>query len=287
MKYIINEDNAGILIRDFLAKQELSKKSIKAIKMNGDILVNGTHQSVRYCLQKNDVIELIWPNENSNIEPYDYPLDIVYEDDNYLVINKEAGIPCIPTKRYPCKTVANALINYYQKHNFKATVHLVNRLDKDTQGLMLVAKNRYAHYLLSRDIKQVKRIYYCLVEGILDGEGVIDYPITKDKDSVKRIIDTHGKAAITYYSSLKTFDNYSLVKCILETGRTHQIRVHFSSIGHPILADTLYGNSSSLISRQALHSLQMEFVHPITNENVKYIAKIPEDFLCFLTNLST
>lgn len=264
MKYIINEADAGVLIRDFLTKQELSKKFIKAIKMNGDILVNGTHQSVRYCLQKNDVIELIWPNENSNMEPYDYRLDIVYEDEDYLVINKKAGIPCIPTKRYPCKTIANALINYYQKHDIKATVHLVNRLDKDTQGLMLVAKNRYAHYLLSKDIKQVKRIYYCLVEGTLDGEGVINYPIIKDKDSVKRVVDIHGKTAITYYSSLKTFDNYSLVKCILETGRTHQIRVHLSSQGFPLIGDILYGSRQNQL--YYLDSVYLEFVHPFTQK---------------------
>ncbi len=151
--------------------------------------------------------------------------------------------------------------------NLKATVHLVNRLDKDTQGLMLIAKNRQAHYLLSKDIKQVKRVYHCLVEGILKGEGIIDKPIIKDKNSVKRLIDASGKKAITVYRSLKIFDNKSLIECDLKTGRTHQIRVHLSSIGHPLVGDGLYGSMET--KTYYLDSVYLEFVSPFTNKLIQ------------------
>lgn len=267
MKFVIKDQEAGILLREFLCMQNLSKKSIKAIKMQGDILVNGVHQSVRYCLKKDDLVELIWPDEIVEMEPYDFNLKIVYEDDDYLVIDKPIGIPCIPTKRYPNKTIANALISYYQKCHLKATVHLVNRLDKDTQGLMLIAKNRYAHYLLSKDIKQVKRIYHCFVEGKLIGSGVIDKPIIKDENSVKRLISNDGKRAVTNYRCLKVFENSSLIECELETGRTHQIRVHLSSIGYPLVGDELYGAKERKI--YYLDSVQLEFLHPFKNEIIK------------------
>lgn len=266
-KFIVGIEDDEVLLKDFLFKQNLSKKAIKAIKMNGDILVNGNHQTVRYRLKKNDVIELIWPDEISTMEPYEYSLKIIYEDENYLIIDKPAGIPCIPTKRYPNKTIANAIIYYFQMRNLKATVHLVNRLDKDTQGLMLIAKNRQAHYLLSKDIKQVKRVYHCLVEGILKGEGIIDKPIIKDKNSVKRLIDASGKKAITVYRSLKIFDNKSLIECDLKTGRTHQIRVHLSSIGHPLIGDGLYGSMET--KTYYLDSVYLEFVSPFTNKLIQ------------------
>ena len=266
-KFIIGIEDDEVLLKDFLFKQNLSKKAIKAIKMNGDILVNGNHQTVRYRLKKNDVIELIWPDEISTMEPYEYSLKIIYEDENYLIIDKPAGIPCIPTKRYPNKTIANAIIYYFQMCNLKATVYLVNRLDKDTQGLMLIAKNRQAHYLLSKDIKQVKRVYHCLVEGILKGEGIIDKPIIKDKNSVKRLIDASGKKAITVYRSLKIFDNKSLIECDLKTGRTHQIRVHLSSIGHPLVGDGLYGSMET--KTYYLDSVYLEFVSPFTNKLIQ------------------
>lgn len=267
MKFIINTKDEGLMLKEFLFKQEISKKSIKAIKMMGDILVNGVHQTVRYQIKKNDLVELIWPEEKTKMGPFAYPLKIVYEDDDYLIIDKPAGIPCIPTKRYPEKTLANAIIFYYQKNNIDATVHLVNRLDKDTQGLMLVAKKRQSHYLISKDIKQVKRVYHCLVEGIIEGEGIIDQPILKDSNSVRRLINKKGKRAVTYYRSLKVDNNQSLVECILETGRTHQIRVHLSSLGHPLIGDRLYGSKEQ--EEYYLDSVEIEFIHPLTNKHIK------------------
>ena len=264
MKYVIKET---ITIKEYLKALNLSKALICRIKSNGDFLVNGQHQTVRYLLQPQDILEIILPQETSSIIPNDIELNIVYEDQHYLIIDKPSNLPVIPTKRYPDHTLSNGIINYYQKNNIHATVHLVNRLDKDTQGLMLVAKDSYSHYLLSRNIKQVKRVYLCLVDGIMQGQGTINQPIIKDKDSVKRLVDDNGKPSITHYQVIKQLDNQTLVKCILETGRTHQIRVHLAYLNHPLSGDNLYGSKTNCDIY--LDSVELAFINPYTKKKIE------------------
>ena len=276
-----------ILLRDYLKELPISQAMIKRIKREGDFLVNGKSQTVRCLLQKGDCLEIIFPIENSNIQPENIPLKIIYEDDYYIIIDKESQLPCIPTKRYQSHTLCHALMYYYQQIGLKSTIHLVNRLDKETSGYMLVAKTSQAHALLSKDIKQVERVYHCLVEGILEGEGVIERPILKSNDSIKRIVDDHGKYAKTYYKSLMHKNNQTLVECKLETGRTHQIRVHMASIRHPLLGDTTYGPKNAMgLTGQCLHARVLGFIHPRTGEYVEFEAPLPEYFQKLLEKYS-
>lgn len=255
----------NILLRDYLQELPISKAMVKRIKNKGDFLVNGKSKTVRYLLQKGDQLEIIFPQEESTIQPENIPLKIIYEDDYYLIIDKEKGMPCIPTKRYQSHTLCHALMYYYKQKGIQSQIHLVNRLDKDTSGYMLVAKSSQAHALLSKDIKQVQRIYHCLVDGILEKDGYVEQPILKSEDSVKRIIDEKGQYAKTYYYVLEHYKNQTLVECELVTGRTHQIRVHMASLHHPLTGDVLYGSKEGNFY---LESVQISFIHPYTKEKI-------------------
>ena len=263
-EYKVLKEESGIRIDEFAYLKEISKKALKKIKMQGDILVDGHHQSVRYILKEDDVIQFIYPMEETDIEAEDIDFDIVYEDDYLMVIDKPKGIPCVPTRTYPSGTLVNAIMGYYKKKGIQSTVHLVNRLDKDTRGLMLVAKYRDIHHAFSKDIKQVKRVYHTYVSGN-PGMGMIDLPIYKVDKQMRRIIDERGKPSITHYRTIDYKDGISLVECQLETGRTHQIRVHLSAVGFPLVGDTLYGG---IEGEFYLDSVEISFYHPIYKKNI-------------------
>jgi len=259
----------------FLKSHELSKKAITAIKHRGGrIEVNGKAETVRFMLQSKDQVTVVFPAEprGDGLEPWDEPLSIVYEDDYFLVIDKPAGIPVIPTRRYPDKTLANALIHYYDAKGISSTVHFVNRLDKDTSGLLVVAKYRHIHHLLTKNLKEVKRKYLALVYGCPDlRSGTVDAPIARLEElSVKRGVRADGQASVTHYRVLEQQGGISLVECELETGRTHQIRVHMAHIGCPLVGDSLYGNDEG---GQQLHSYYLSFIHPITKEGLAFESK--------------
>lgn len=267
-RQFIVDENHQLRIDDFAYKKDINKKALKAIKMNGDILVNGIHQTVRYVLKQGDLVEFIYPKEDNQIPKEDISLHIIYEDDYLMVIDKPKGMACIPTRSHPCHTLVNAISFYYQSIHLDSTVHLVNRLDKDTSGLMIVAKYREIHDLMCKNIEHIYRKYHAHVEGKVS-HGVIDLPIYKDGYKMQRIIDTRGKASVTHYRCLKYKGGKSLVECVLETGRTHQIRVHMAAIGHPLIGDTLYGGKDGEFD---LESVMVAFVHPITKQ-IKVIQK--------------
>lgn len=276
----------GVPMLDFLRKEmKISHRTLSAIKYKGGhLLIDGEDRTVRHVLKEGEVLTILFPPETPShfLVASSMPLKIVYEDDCLLVIDKPAGIPVIPSHQYPSKTLANGLLAHFQKENLPSTVHIINRLDRNTSGLMLVAKHRFSHerFFRMQKRKEIQRRYLAFADGVLEeSEGTIDAPIgRKDGSAIERAIDWQsGKRSITHYKVLKRYADRTLVAVRLQTGRTHQIRVHFSSIGHPLLGDDLYGGPADKIGRQALHSFELVFVHPLTGRPFHLHALYPED----------
>lgn len=284
MKWKIAQQHDGMLLREYLQQvQGLSRRILKAvIHDGGKIMVNKKVQSVRFRLTAGEEVQLTFPPEEvgASLHPEPMQLDIIYEDDAVLVINKPAGIVTIPSMNDTSGTIANGVLAHYQKHSLPFTVHVVTRLDRDTSGILLIAKHRYSHSLLAKSQKagKVKRGYRAIVEGGLPIDGTINAPIGRKEGSIiERTVTETGKPAVTHYQVIQQSEAFSFVDVRLETGRTHQIRVHFSHIGHPLAGDQLYGGTNRLISRQALHCCHIAFVHPFTKEIMEFHTNIPED----------
>ncbi|MCD8500381.1 MAG: RluA family pseudouridine synthase [Bacillaceae bacterium] len=272
------------LLRDYLRTDlQISRQALTDIKANGRIEVNGESVTVRYLVQKRDKITVVFPQEErgQGLEPQPIPLSIVYEDDFLLVVDKQSNLPTIPSRYQLGYSLANAVMHYYDQKGIKSTFHAVNRLDKDTSGLLIIAKHRYAHDLFSRQQKNhdLKRTYLAIVHGIIcQDKGTIDLPIGRKSDSIiEREVRSSGQRAITHFEVISSDRENSLVKLTLETGRTHQIRVHMASVGHPLLGDDLYGGGLNKINRQALHSAELTFFHPFLKKTMTFNSALPKD----------
>ncbi|WP_096435715.1 RluA family pseudouridine synthase [Alteribacter populi] len=276
---------SGKVLREFLRdEKQMSRKTLAEIKYKGGaLLVNDREETVRALVKPGDKITVVFPPEQVSplLTGKTYPFSIVAEDDHMMVVHKPAGLPTVPSKERPGYSLAHAVIGYYECEGVPSTFHAVNRLDKDTSGLMIVAKHRYAHdlFVKAQQKGNLVREYQALVSGQLEKkEGTIDAAIGRKESSIiERIVSPGGQPAITHYQALAESRNASLVHVQLETGRTHQIRVHFASINHPLLGDTLYGGNSSTISRHALHSWKLTFEHPLTGKMHTYVEKLPQD----------
>lgn len=233
--------------------------------MNGDVIT----------------VNLDFEEESDNIVPTKMDLNIVYEDEALLILNKPSGIAVHPSISHYEDSLSNGVKFYFEQCNLKRKIRPVNRLDFNTSGLIIFAKSEYVQESLIKQMNEhtFQKEYIAIVSGSFDKtSGIIDLPIARKNNSIiERCISHDGQEAITEYCVLKTSNNYSVVKCSLKTGRTHQIRVHMSAIGHPLLGDTLYGVSSPLISRQALHSYKICFTHPISNQALEFICDLPQD----------
>lgn len=264
-----------IAIYQFLQNTQLPRRVYKYLKSHhGLFLVNGQAVEVNRLLHSGDVLELVFPKEtlSLNITPYPLTLDVMYEDAFFLIVNKPYGLATIPTKAHPKKNLANAVAHYYTINEIDANIHLINRLDKDTSGLVMLAKNRYIHHLMQDKLHDtLHRTYHAVVEGVIAQSGSIDAPIAKANEGIKREIHPSGKPAMTFFERLYTNGNTSSVKLKLLTGRTHQLRVHLASIGHPIVGDPLYGNN---LGRLHLHSASLSFIHPISNEYMEIFCPV-------------
>lgn len=271
LNYRIQENDKSvksILTEKFNFSKRLSKK----LEDNGKIILNDRPVKLNKSVFIGDELYISFDEEEDQYPGVDIPIDIIYEDGNLLAVNKQAYIVVHPTKSHQNNTLANGLAYYFKCNNIKRKVRFVNRLDMNTSGLVIIAKNPYVHNELGKQLKSntVDKYYYAIVEGIIgEDEGRIQAPITRlNPEDIIRLVDPTGKESITEYKVEKRYNNMTLVKLKLITGRTHQIRVHMKHIGHPIVGDSLYGTESNLIDRQALHSYQMKFKDPITKESI-------------------
>ena len=291
LKYIVKKEDENKTINQILKNQyEFSNRLFSKLVNGKYIFLNGKNIDTRLSPKEKDIltIDLNYKEENSNIIAIKMNLDIVYEDEGLLLINKPAGVAVHPSIEHYDNSLASGVKYYFESKGIAKKIRPVNRLDLNTSGLIVFAKNEYIQESLIRQMKNniFKKEYLAIVDGYLENKkGTIDEPIARKENSIiERCVSKDGKSAITEYEVIKEKDNYSLIKCKLLTGRTHQIRVHFAYIGHPLIGDTLYGKKSNLIDRQALHSCKISFCNPITGKNMSF-ENIPDFLEKFFKNL--
>ena len=285
--YHIDARAGGLRTEQFLRRRGYSCQNLTQLKkMPKSILINGVWSYMRTPLSAGDTLTVhIRETESSpNIPPVDLPLCIVYEDEDIIVVNKPAGMPVHPSLNNYMNSLANALMYYYQQQGKPFIFRCTNRLDRDTSGLTVVAKHMVSSGILSAMTAhhKIRREYLAIVRGhVTPPSGTIDAPIGRaGTPLIERRIDfEHGERAVTHYRVVKEKNGHSLVSLVLETGRTHQIRVHMKYLGFPLVGDYLYNPDMEYIQRQALHSHSLAFRHPITGEDLKFTAELPEDML--------
>ena len=291
--YVITDQTGRIDKVLTILEPEITRSQLKNLINDGHVTVNGQPVKPKYKVQAGDKISLVKPEPQSlELTPENIPLDIVYEDDDVIVVNKPQGMVVHPAPGHPNHTLVNALLYHSPLSTINGTFRpgIVHRIDKDTSGLLMVAKNDLAHQSLAEQLrnKTNKREYLALVYGqIKEDEGTIDAPLGRNpQDRKKQAVVKGGRHAVTHFKVMKRYDNFTLVKCILETGRTHQIRVHMKYIGHPLVGDPLYG-PRKVIGKdgQFLHAALLGFKHPRTGKELVFEAPLPENFQKMLDKL--
>lgn len=274
-------ENEEYNLKDLLKeKMGISSRLFKRLIKNNGILINGKKLKGKYEPKNNDVISILFEDEKPVYESQNIDISVIYEDYDILIVNKEPNILVHPTKNHLDSTIANAVAYYFKKEGIKSKVRLVNRLDMDTSGILIIAKNPFGHQQMAKQFqKNIEKKYIAIVDGIVDNdEGIIDEPVgKKNKDSIKNTVIKSGKEAVTKYKVIERFKNSTMIELKIITGRTHQIRVHMSYIGHPIIGDSLYNRKSKLIDRQALHSYYLRFKKARENKIINVKADLPND----------
>lgn len=291
----VTSDESGKMLQQVLQnKFRFSRKMLRRLKLGNLVTVNGEVRYFSSRVEENDQIVIQMESEEVEwIEPEEIPLEVLHEDEDLIVLNKQAGLVVHPTKGHPTGTLANGLLWYWQQKGEKHKIRPVTRLDKDTSGIMVLAKHAYAHGFLAQQMKKKRyeRYYLAVTEGTLPyKEGIIDYPIgLREEMGIQREIipiEEGGDHAVTHYRVEEQFSENTLVRLWLETGRTHQIRVHLLALGYPIIGDTLYNpNPHPLMKRQALHATSLRLQHPRTGQWVSWSAPLPADYENLLREL--
>lgn len=291
LSYQIDKDEHYDNVLHVLKEQFLlSDRLITKLKKANKIYLNSLPTYTKKSVTVGDTVSVLidFEEDNSNIVASNIPLNIIYEDDYLLVLNKPANIAIHPSILHFDNSLSNGVKFYFYKLGLKKKIRIVNRLDRNTSGIVILAKNEYIQECLIKQMKtnEFKKEYLAIAKGILESKsGTLNFPIARKEGSIiERTVSSDGDSAITHYDVVKEFNNLSLVHIVLETGRTHQIRVHFSHIGHPILGDTLYGSPSELINRQALHSYKLTFIHPVTKKELILESSLPNDIKNIINN---
>lgn len=297
-QFVVKQEQANLRLDKVIANEysELSRTNIQKLIEEDKVLVNDKIQKASYKVSIGDNIQIEEVQAKEiDLKPQDIPLDIIYEDDDIIVVNKQKGLVVHPANGNPDGTLVNAIMAICKDSlsgiGGEIRPGIVHRLDKDTSGLIIIAKNDKAHINLSEKIKnrEIKKTYIALVRGVIkENEATIDMPIGRStKDRKKMAVSKNGKNAITHFKVMKRYDKYTLVEVKIETGRTHQIRVHMSEIGYPIIGDAVYSNGKNPfgVEGQMLHAAKLTFKHPITNKELNLEAPLPKYFLNVLNEL--
>lgn len=291
IEYRVTNDNHNQMVSQILKDHlKFSRGEIRRIKRCAGLLVNDQTVRLNSLVKEGDLIRVSYQDDdNQPVIPQDLPLNILFEDEHILVVNKPSNMLVHPLSYHVLNTLANGVIYHWQLQGHNSKFRSVSRLDKDTSGVILIAKNSYICHQLSEQMKNgiYRREYLAVVHNrITMNTGIIDFPIGRPYDgSLIFGVTSHGKEAITHFTVIQRFASGSLVKLRLETGRTHQIRVHMRHLGHPLMGDDLYGGGLDLIRRQALHSWYLEFNHPVTKENMQLEAPLPADMTSLIYKL--
>lgn len=285
--YTIKEDSHGQSVSSYLKHLGYSSQNLVYLKkMPESVLLNGEWVYMNHRLKVNDIltIHLTETASSEKIVPVNLPLHIVYEDEDLMVVNKPADMPIHPSMNNYENSLGNALAYYFAQQGKPFIFRCINRLDRDTSGLTIIAKHMVSAGMLSAMVANkrnggITREYLALVRGcVTPSQGIINAPLARKEGSIlERMVDPSGEEAITHYRVAEEKNGHSLVSLILETGRTHQIRVHMKHIGYPLIGDYLYNPDMEFMARQALHSYRLKFVHPITGETMEFTAPLPED----------
>lgn len=276
--FTVSAENDGQTLKTFLRREcGLSARSMTVLKNAGMGIMRGdTQLRARDVVHTGDGVRLIQPPEQCDIAPVSGMPKILFEDDRLLAVDKPAGMPVHPTKVHQLDTLANRVSAYQQERGEGYVFRALNRLDKDTSGCVLIAKDRIGYSLI---LPTVKKVYIAVCEGCIEAPGTVDAPIALRPDSkIVRCVSDDGDRAVTHYTPIAYGNGHTMCRITLETGRTHQIRCHMSYIGHPLAGDDLYGGGLNLIQRQALHCFQSDFDHPDTGERITLTSTLPDSF---------
>jgi 23S rRNA pseudouridine1911/1915/1917 synthase len=284
--YKVEAADSGITVKELLKKRlSASSRLLTKLKKEQNVLLNGSYSKYHERVSEGDIVRIIMQEEPNQFIPQKIPFEIVYEDIDIIIINKQPGIVSHPTRSHPDNTIANAAVYYLASKGADHRIRFVNRLDMDTSGLLIIAKNSYSHHIISEQMQdnKIQKKYITFVKGVVsEDHGVIDAPIYRQtEDTIKRTVDERGQASVTKFKVLERFRDATKLEVELLTGRTHQIRVHMAFIGHSIIGDTLYGEETNLynLDRQALHAYYLKLFQPRYRNELEVSAGLPQDLI--------